>query len=67
MIRFASSILETSIPPLRSEHTKIYWESTEKGGVVSEGIESLLSSLDQHLQDERRWLRRRKRLGDAQR
>lgn len=67
MIRFASSILETSIPPLRSEHTKIYWESTEKGGVVPEGIESLLSSLDQHLQDERRWLRRRKRLGDAQR
>ena len=67
MIRFASSILETSIPPLRSKHTKIYWESTEKGGVVPEGIESLLSSLDQHLQDERRWLRRRKRLGDAQR
>jgi hypothetical protein len=58
MIRFAASVIETSIPPLRAPHTKIYWDS-KKGG--KERV------LGQHLQDERRWLRRRKRLGDTQR
>ena len=61
MIRFAASVNETSIPPLRTPNTKIYWDS-EQGGK-----ESLLTVLGQHLQDERRWLRRRKRLGDTQR
>lgn len=67
MIRFAASVLETCIPPLRSEDTRIYWDSPEQTGIALERNERLLSSLDQHLQDERRWLRRRKRLGDAQR
>ncbi|KAL7543186.1 hypothetical protein ACHAXR_012599 [Thalassiosira sp. AJA248-18] len=58
MIRFAASVIETSIPPLRSANTKIYWEG---------GGEALLTALGQHLHDERRWLRRRKRLGDTQR
>lgn len=67
MIRFAASVLETSIPPLRLENTKFFWDSPEKSGIVLEDNERFLSSLDQHLQDERRWLRRRKRLCDAQR
>ena len=54
MIRFASSV---SIPPLRSVDTKIYWDS--------ENCEHSLIML--YVQDERRWLRRRKRLGDTQR
>ena len=56
MIRFAGSVIEASIPPLRSLDTKIYWDSDNE--------QSLITS---HLQDERRWLRRRKRLGDTQR
>jgi hypothetical protein len=67
MIRFAASVLETSIPPLRAEDTRIYWDSPYKRGIAPEGCERLLSSLGQHIQDERRWLRRRKRLSDAQR
>jgi len=57
MIRFAASVNETSIPPLRTQLTKIFWDSKQ-------GVREVLS---QHLQDERRWLRRRKRLGDTQR
>ena len=65
MIRFASSVIETSIPPLRSANTKVYWDAD---GLSSGGNEAaLLKALGQHLQDERRWLRRRKRLGDLQR
>jgi len=66
MIRFAASVIETSIPALRSANTKIYWDS-EKVGIAAGGNEALLTSLGHHLQDERRWLRRRKRLGDTQR
>lgn len=61
MIRFAASVIETSIPPLHTPDTKIYWDS-DNGGK-----ERLLTVLGQYLQDERRWLRRRKRLGDTQR
>ena len=57
MIRFAASVIETSIPPLRTQHTKIFWGSKK-------GVKEVLG---EHLQDERRWLRRRKRLGDTQR
>ena len=67
MIRFSASVLETCIPPLRSENTRIYWDWSENMGIALEGNERLRSSFDQHLQEERRWLRRRKRLGDAQR
>ena len=62
MIRFAASAIETSVPPLRNASTKIFWES-EKSGISSGGNEPLLNTLGRHLHDERRWLRRRKRLG----
>ena len=61
MIRFAASVIETSIPPLRLAKTKIYWDADKVGN------ETLLNSLGQQLHDERRWIRRRKRLGDTQR
>lgn len=74
MIRFAASANETSIPPLRSADTKIYWDCPDGGGAGTHSptgggghSESLLNSLGRHLDDERRWLRRRKRLGDTQR
>jgi hypothetical protein len=57
MIRFAANVIVTSIPPLRTQQTKIFWGSQK-------GVREVLG---QHLQDERRWLRRRKRLGDTQR
>jgi hypothetical protein len=62
MIRFAASSIDTSIPPLRTKKTKIFWNPTKKND-----SEFLLSSLGEHLREERRWLRRRRRLGDTQR
>ena len=66
MIRFSASVVETSIPPLRKASTKIYWDS-DKAGISPLGNEALLTVLGKQLHDERRWLRRRKRLGDTQR
>lgn len=62
MIRFAASAIETSIPPLRTKKTKIFWNPDKKND-----SEFLLSSLGEILCEERRWLRRRRRLGDTQR
>jgi len=59
MIRFASSSIENSIPPLRTTNTKIYWEDS-----TTDNWQSLVITM---VQDEQRWLRRRKRLGDTQR
>ena len=66
MIRFAASAGDTSVPSLRSGKTKIIW-STDNTGIASGENEQLLITLGRHIHDERRWLRRRKRLGDAQR
>jgi hypothetical protein len=62
MIRFAASAIETSIPPLRTKKTKIFWNPNKMND-----SEFLLNSLGEHLREERRWLRRRRRLGDTQR
>eukprot|EP00984_Skeletonema_dohrnii_P019310 scaffold9198_cov137-Skeletonema_dohrnii-CCMP3373.AAC.3 len=62
MIRFAASAIETSIPPLLTKKTKIFWNPNKKND-----SEFLLNSLGEHLREERRWLRRRRRLGDTQR
>ncbi len=62
MIRFAASAIETSIPPLRTKETKIFWNPDKKND-----SEFLLNSLGEYLCEERRWLRRRRRLGDTQR
>lgn len=62
MIRFAASSIETSIPPLHTKETKLFWNPHQPNDT-----EYLLNSLGEHLRDERRWLRRRRRLGDTQR
>jgi hypothetical protein len=62
MIRFAASSIETSIPPLYTKQTKLFWNPQQPNDT-----EYLLNSLGEHLRDERRWLRRRRRLGDTQR
>jgi len=68
MIRFTASVIETSIPPVRTADTKIYWDSPGKIGVGNPVAgEILLNKVGNYIQDERRWLRRRKRLGDTQR
>jgi hypothetical protein len=61
MIRFATLSIE-AIPPLRTKESKIFWNPKKKNDV-----EFLLNSLGQHIREERRWLRRRRRLGDTQR
>ncbi|KAL9191186.1 hypothetical protein ACHAXT_000892 [Thalassiosira profunda] len=68
MIRFAASVIETSIPPLRLANTKVYWDESDKAGIAAGSSEALLTArVGQDVHDERRWLRRRKRLGDTQR
>ena len=62
MIRFAASAIETSIPPLLTKETKIFWNPKKKNDA-----EFLLNTLGDYLREERRWLRRRRRLGDTQR
>ena len=37
MIRFASSSIENSIPPLRTRHTKIYWDDSTWEATVKDG------------------------------
>ena len=66
MLRFAANV---AVPRGRSASSKVYWNPSKNGDGSRSigGHGSLLHTLSQYLHEERRWLRRRKRLGDTQR
>lgn len=66
MLRFAANV---AVPRGRSASSKVYWNPSKSGDGSRSlgGHGSLLHTLSQYLHEERRWLRRRKRLGDTQR
>lgn len=66
MLRFAANV---AVPRGRSASSKVYSNSSKSGDGSRSlgGHGSLLHTLSQYLHEERRWLRRRKRLGDTQR
>lgn len=59
MIRFASSVIDCT-PALKTAKTKIIWKEEHTQ-------QQMQSIIVQQINDERRWIRRMKRLGDTQR
>jgi len=59
MIRFAASVIDCT-PVLHDAQTKIIWKEEQTQ-------QQMNSIILQHINDERRWIRRMKRLGDTQR